>query len=84
MSYLFETKRVIERKAFKRASSLVEEKIKEIRSNTPNLPFEKTKLVVTSVLHDKELILKTGADLYIPKPYEISNLVKWVEKLLND
>ena len=49
-----------------------------------NPSFEKTKLVVTSVLHDKELILKTGADLYIPKPYEISNLVKWVEKLLND
>ena len=45
MSYLFETKRVIERKAFKRASSLVEEKIKEIRSNTPNLPFEKPNLL---------------------------------------
>ncbi len=49
MSYLFETKRVIERKAFKRASSLVEEKIKEIRSNTPNLPFEKTKLAEVEI-----------------------------------
>lgn len=49
MSYLFETKRVIERKVFKRASSLVEEKIKEIRSNTPNLPFEKTKLAEVEI-----------------------------------
>lgn len=49
MSYLFETKRVIERKAFKRASSLVEEKIKEIRSNTPNLPYEKTKLAEVEI-----------------------------------
>lgn len=49
MSYLFETKRVIERKVFKRASSLVEEKIKDIRSNTPNLPFEKTKLAEVEI-----------------------------------
>lgn len=48
-----------------------------------NRNFDKTKLIVTSVLHDKELILNSGADLYIPKPYEISNLIKWIEKLLN-
>ena len=48
-----------------------------------NKSFDKTKLIVTSILHDKELILTAGADLYIPKPYEISNLIKWVEKLLN-
>ena len=52
----------------------------KIRQNTN---FDRTKLIVTSVLHDKELILTAGADLYIPKPYEISNLIKWVEKLLN-
>lgn len=48
-----------------------------------NSNFDRTKLIVTSILHDKELILTAGADLYIPKPYEISNLIKWVEKLLN-
>ena len=53
---------------------------KKIRQNSD---FDKTKLIVTSILHDKELILTAGADLYIPKPYEISNLIKWVEKLLN-
>ena len=51
---------------------------KEIRSNKL---FDRTKLVVTSVLHDKELILNAGADLYIPKPYEISSLIRWVETL---
>ncbi len=44
---------------------------------------KRTKLVVTSVFHDKETVLNAGADLYIPKPYEISALIKWVEKLLS-
>ena len=48
-----------------------------------NSIFDKTKIVVTSILHDKELVLTSGADLYIPKPYEIANLIKWVEKLLD-
>ena len=52
---------------------------KKIRQNPD---FNRTKLIVTSILHDKELILNTGADLYIPKPYEISGLIKWIETLL--
>ena len=48
-----------------------------------NAIFDRTKIIVTSILHDKELVLTSGADLYIPKPYEISNLIKWVEKLLD-
>ena len=52
---------------------------KKLRKNSA---YDNTKLIVTSILHDKELILTAGADLYIPKPYEISNLIKWVEKLL--
>ena len=54
---------------------------KKIRQN-PN--FDKTKIIMTSIYHDKELILNAGADLYIPKPYEIPNLIKWIEKLLNN
>lgn len=54
---------------------------KEIRGN---MLFDRTKLVVTSVVHDKELILNSGADLYIPKPYEISNLIKWVEEMIDE
>lgn len=41
-----------------------------------NSEFSGTKLIVTSILHDKELILNCGADLYLPKPYELSNLIK--------
>lgn len=52
---------------------------KEIRSNSS---FERTKLVVTSVVHDKEMVLNSGADLYIPKPYEISGLIRWVEEII--
>lgn len=48
-----------------------------------NSLFNKTKLVVTSVVHDKEMILNSGADLYIPKPYEISSLIRWVEEIIS-
>ena len=43
-----------------------------------------SKIIVTSVIHDKELILNAGADLYLPKPYEIPNLIKWVENLVQE
>ena len=46
--------------------------------------FASTKVIVTSVLHDKELVLNAGADLYLPKPYEISALIKWVDVLLRE
>lgn len=49
-----------------------------------NSSFDKTKIIVTSIFHDKELILSIGADLYIPKPYEISNLIKWIDTLLKN
>ena len=54
---------------------------KDIRNNPD---FDNTKIIVTSIFHDKELILSTGADVYIPKPYEISNLLRWVEKLIKN
>ncbi len=46
--------------------------------------FKNTKIIVTSVIHDKELVLNTGADLYLPKPYEIPNLIKWVDGLIKE
>ena len=46
--------------------------------------FSNTKLIVTSILHDKELILNCGADLYLPKPYELSNLIKWVKFFIDE
>lgn len=44
--------------------------------------FVNTKVIVTSTVHDKTAILDSGADLYLPKPYEISDLIRWVEYFL--
>ena len=46
--------------------------------------LQKSKLIVTSVFHDKETVLKTGADLYLPKPYEVSGLIKWVDSFVKE
>lgn len=44
-----------------------------------NENFANTKFIVTSIFHDKELVLNSGADLYLPKPYELSTLMNWVK-----
>ena len=49
------------------------------KSIKENEKYKNTKLIMTSIFHDKESILKAGADLYLPKPYEISELVRWVD-----
>lgn len=54
---------------------------KTIRKNDK---FSKAKLIVTSIFHDKEMVLSSGADLYIPKPYELSSLIKWVETFIKE
>lgn len=41
--------------------------------------FVNTKIIVTTTTHNKSVILDSGADLYLPKPYEISDLIRWVE-----
>ena len=44
--------------------------------------FVNTKIIVTTTVHDKRAVLDAGADLYLPKPYEISDLIMWVEHFL--
>lgn len=46
--------------------------------------YNDTRLIVTSVYHDKEMVLNAGADLYLPKPYEISGIIKWVERFIDE
>ncbi len=41
--------------------------------------FVNTKIIMTSSKHKKREILSAGADLYLPKPYEITDLIRWVE-----
>lgn len=45
---------------------------------------DKVKLIFSSAYLNKKEILKTGADLYIPKPYEIDDMIDWIEKFLNE
>ena len=44
---------------------------------SPN--FINTKVIVTTSVHDKSAVLDSGADLYLPKPYEITDLIQWIE-----
>ncbi len=46
--------------------------------------FKSSKIIATSIIHDKELVLNTGADLYLPKPYEIPQLIKWVDNFIKE
>lgn len=46
--------------------------------------FISTRIIMTSVLHDKELILDSGADLYLPKPYELLTLMHWIKTFVKE
>ena len=58
------------------------EGLEYVRQLKQEVKFANTKFIVTSNTHDKSTILSSGADLYLPKPYEISDLIKWVEFFL--
>ena len=46
--------------------------------------FFNTKIIITSILHDKEMILDAGADLYLPKPYELLTLMHWLKTFVKE
>lgn len=57
----------------------------EICQKLKQLPdYEKSKVIVTSVFHEKETVLKFGADLYLPKPYEMPTLVGWIDTFVKE
>lgn len=58
------------------------EELEYVKKLKQEAKFANTKFIVTSNTHDKSTILSSGADLYLPKPYEISDLIKWVEFFL--
>ena len=41
------------------------------------------KIIFTDSLHEKDNVLSAGADLYLPKPYEIMELFQWLYKILD-
>ena len=40
-------------------------------------------IICTSTLHDRDLIINAGTDIYLPKPYELSSLFNWVDYFAN-
>ena len=46
--------------------------------------FANSKIIVTSVVHDKGIVLDSGADLYLPKPYELLTLMNWVKTFVRE
>lgn len=42
--------------------------------------YNNSKIILTTVFHDKQTILKSGADLYLPKPYNVDNIINWVRR----
>lgn len=55
------------------------DKLKLCSNIKNNNLFVNSRIIVTSNHHNKSEILNSGADLYLPKPYELSALIKWVE-----
>lgn len=39
------------------------------------------KIITTPTVYDKEVILNCGADVYLPKPFELIALYKWINQL---
>lgn len=46
--------------------------------------LKNTKIIMATVLHDKEKAFSLGADIYIPKPYELLSLHKWIHRFIHD
>ena len=44
------------------------------------MPDLNANIIFTTTLHDKEMVLNAGADLYLPKPYELSVMFGWIKK----
>ncbi len=57
------------------------EKLDFCRKIKSSANFANSKVIVTTSVHNKTAVLDSGADLYLPKPYELSDLIRWVEYL---
>lgn len=52
---------------------------KTIKTKTP-----KVKVIVSNIYHDKEVVLNAGADLYLPKPFELSTLFGFINDFVRE
>jgi len=51
----------------------------EIHQQYPDI-----RIICTSSLHNRQRVLQSGADLYLPKPFELSSLFSWVHRFLRE
>jgi DNA-binding response OmpR family regulator len=51
----------------------------EIHQQYPDI-----RIICTSSLHNRQRVLQAGADLYLPKPFELSSLFSWVHQFLRE
>jgi len=49
-----------------------------------NISKDEIKLIFSSSELNKQEILKSGADVYLPKPYEIDDMLAWIKKFFNE
>ncbi len=47
-----------------------------------NKDIKQPKIIFSTTILDKKNILSKGADIYLPKPYDITSLIDWVKKLI--
>ena len=57
------------------------ETCKKLKYEMQNL---KSNIIFTTTVHNKEMVLNAGADLYLPKPYELSVIFGWIKKFNED
>ena len=46
--------------------------------------FKDIKIILSTIVHDKKMVLNTGADIYLPKPYELLGIFNWIEGLIKE
>ena len=46
--------------------------------------YPQLRIICTSSLHNRAQVLQAGAHLYLPRPFELSNLFFWIQRLLPD
>lgn len=42
------------------------------------------KIILSTIIHDKKMALNAGADLYLPKPYELLGIFNWIEQMIKE
>ena len=46
--------------------------------------YKDIKIIVSTIVHDKKMVLNTGADLYLPKPYELLGIFSRIEHFVKE